>query len=120
MTHHAGHAPAQSNPPPAAITAVLPVPRQNNLTTEQVRGATCVWCAAALTAAAFDLGRRHGSFMGVYGPWFPRACDACTRAEAGRVLRVHTKGCARCSRPGPAHCPDGEDLRRLAETEVAG
>lgn len=103
--------------PPEGIATVFPVPRQNALTPEQVRGACCVWCATPLTAAAFDLGRRHGSFMGVYGPWFPRACDGCTRAEAGRVLAVHLKACVRCSRSIPAPCSDGEALRRLAEGE---
>jgi hypothetical protein len=117
--------PTQTEEPPsipqsAGIATVFPVPRQNALTPEQVRGANCVWCATPLTAAAFDLGRRHGSYMGVYGPWFPRACDSCTRAEASRVLHVHSGACVRCSRPVPAYCPDGEALRRLAKTEETG
>ncbi|MEV1063361.1 hypothetical protein [Streptomyces sp. NPDC050263] len=104
-------------PPDVGIVTVLPVPRQNGLTPEQVRGAHCVWCDEHLTAAAFDLGRRQGSYMGVYGPWFPRACDSCTRAQAHRVLGIHAVNCPRCSGRSRAYCPDGQALRRLAQEE---
>lgn len=102
----------------ADIVTVLGVPRQNNLTPEQVRGAHCVWCATKLTAAAVDLGRRQGSYQGVYGPWFPRACDPCTRKEAARILAIHVTSCERCARPLPAYCPDRGALSRLAGEET--
>jgi hypothetical protein len=98
----------------ADITTVLLLPRQSSLAPEQIRGAHCVWCSAQLTAAAVDLGRRQGSYQGVYGPWFPRACDPCTRTEASRVLGLHLGSCRICTRPVPAYCPDRQALTRLA------
>lgn len=99
------------------IVTLIPVPRQSGLTPEQVRGAHCVWCSAQLTAAAVSLGRRHGSYMGVWGPWFPRACDACTRTQARRVLDIHVVTCVRCSGRSHVSCPDGQRLHRLAQEE---
>jgi len=101
-------------PPAVDVVTVLPVPLQRSLSPEQVRGAHCVWCSEQLTAAAFDLGRRHGSYMGVYGPWFPRACDRCTRAQASRVLAIHDDACGRCTRVPHTYCPDRAGLARLA------
>lgn len=109
----------QADGPPAAdIVTVLLVPRQSGLTPEQIRGAHCVWCAAHLTAAAVDLGRRQGSFMGVVGPWFPRACDPCTREEARRILAIHVTSCERCTQPARPYCPDSVALGRLAREEA--
>ncbi|WP_328433146.1 hypothetical protein [Streptomyces sp. NBC_00425] len=103
----------QAEVPPTDIVTVIPVPRQNDMSPEQVRGAHCVWCSVRLTAAAVSLDRRQGRYMGVYGPWFPRACDPCTRAQARRVLDVHLEACGRC--PGvPTPCPDREALAKLA------
>lgn len=99
--------------PLEGIATAFPVPRQNSLTPEQIRGAHCVWCSVQLTAAAVSLGRRQGSFMGVVGPWFPRACDPCTRAEAGRVLDIHLRSCERCAGV-PTYCPDRDELTKLA------
>lgn len=120
MTHHTVHAPAQGSPPPAPVTEMLPVPDQHRLTPEQVRGAHCVWCKVSLPADAIALGRRHGHYMAVYGPWYPRSCDPCIRAQAARVLDVHVtacKECARLARVSGGLCPDGEALRQLAEEE---
>ncbi|MGQ4358583.1 hypothetical protein [Streptomyces sp. SAS_272] len=108
---------AEQGTPTTGIVTILPVPRQSGLTPEQVRGACCVWCSADLTAAAVDLGRRYGSFMGVRGPWFPRACDSCTRAQARRVHDIHVGTCDRCSGRSHVLCPDGQSLYRLAREE---
>ncbi|MGW2620336.1 hypothetical protein [Streptomyces sp. NPDC001500] len=104
--------------PPESIAYVFAVPRQTGLTPEQIRGAHCVWCATQLTAAAVDLGRRQGSYQGVYGPWFPRACDPCTRKEAARILTLHDGSCRICARPPYSRCPDRVALSRLAGEET--
>ena len=114
MAHDTAPHQDPGTPVTVSIVTVLPVPRQTGLAAEQVRGATCVWCGVHLTAAAVDLGRRHGSFMGVVGPWFPRACDRCTQAQAVRVLEIHVRSCARCTRPVAMYCPDATALRALA------
>ncbi|MFG2277502.1 hypothetical protein ACGFNQ_02290 [Streptomyces asoensis] len=101
-------------PPAVGIVTVLPVPRQSGLTPKQIRGAHCVWCSVQLTAAAVDLGRRQGSFMGVVGPWFPRACDPCTRKEARRIFDIHVTSCERCTQSARPYCPDKVALLRLA------
>lgn len=120
MSHHTAHLTTQGSPPPAPVTEMLPVPPQHTLTPEQVRGAHCVWCPepTPLPADALALGLRQGHYMGVYGPWYPRACDPCTRRGAARVLAVHVTACTDCARLARVSgglCPDGEALRQLAE-----
>ncbi|GGQ48889.1 hypothetical protein [Streptomyces asoensis] len=119
MAHDTGMGPTPGTPVTVSIVTVLPVPRQSGLEPEQVRGATCVWCRKQLTADAVDLGRRQGSYAGVYGPWYPRACDGCTQREADRVLKLHVTTCTRCSPPLPRYCPDGTALRALAMGDEA-
>lgn len=78
--------------------ALLPIPALNGLSQEQVRGAACVWCDTGLdTATAVDLGeRRHKRLDGRYST-FPRACPACAREAAIRVLRLHRGACEQCT-----------------------
>lgn len=119
MAHDTGPHATAGTPSTTSVVTVLPVPRQSGLEPEQVRGASCVWCRKQLAADAIDLGRRHGSYAGVYGPWYPRACDDCTQREARRVLALHTTACARCAPPIPRYCPDGTELRALAMGDEA-
>ncbi|MFB6873811.1 hypothetical protein [Streptomyces sp. NPDC056323] len=54
------------------------VPPAIELTEQQQRGATCVWCAAPLSnAAAHDLGPRTVNAHGSAARWFPRCCPTC-------------------------------------------
>lgn len=77
---------------------LLPIPGLTGLSQEQVRGAACIWCDTGLdTATAVDLGeRRHKRLDGRYST-FPRACPACAREAAVRVLRVHRGTCEQCT-----------------------
>ncbi|MGW1466306.1 hypothetical protein ACWCPT_18405 [Streptomyces sp. NPDC002308] len=63
------------------------LPPVSELTEQQQRGWSCVWCAAPLsTGTAINLGeQRHEPAFGAPYWWFPRACPdtrACTKRES--------------------------------------
>lgn len=94
---------------PAPILDVLELPSPDDLTSEQVRGADCVWCTARLTGeTAVDLGEHLDD--GVH--WFPRACreDAADRAHRG--LFTHAPMCEQCT-DEPGGCDISRWLYRL-------
>ncbi|MGA6873114.1 hypothetical protein ACWDRZ_23965 [Streptomyces sp. NPDC003509] len=52
------------------------------MSSEQLRGAQCVFCPAPLSnAAAVDLGRRVIEVHGSTVAWFPRSCPSCWKAQ---------------------------------------
>ncbi|MEU1086865.1 hypothetical protein ACFYPN_00550 [Streptomyces sp. NPDC005576] len=62
------------------------LPPVSELTEQQQRGWSCVWCAAHLsTGTALNLGeQRHEPAFGSPYWWFPRACPdarACAKRE---------------------------------------
>lgn len=78
---------------PPDVLAVLGLPDFRQLTTDQVRGAVCVWGAETLTAdSAVDLGE-HG---GPNGRWWPRACRRHAGERAHRGLFDHAPRCEQC------------------------
>ncbi|NUR04341.1 MAG: hypothetical protein HOY79_49910 [Streptomyces sp.] len=93
--------------------ALLELPALEGLTTEQVRGAACIWRGEPLTTdTAVDLGeRRHKRLDGRYST-FPRACHRCTHEAAYAVLIKHTMACEQCV-DNAAECPTGRALLRL-------
>lgn len=100
MTHATGRpAPTAEAPlvlevPPALVPVLgLPPLLLAKVTTDQVRGAVCVWGTERLTGeTAVDLGKQTGAM----GSWFPRACRRCAADRAHRALFVHAPGCADC------------------------
>ena len=95
--------------------ALLELPALDALTTEQVRGAVCIWDRKEppLTAAtAVDLGeRRHKRLDGRYST-FPRACHRHAHEAAYKALIAHTLSCEQCV-DNAAECPTGRALLRL-------
>ncbi|MGW2720869.1 hypothetical protein [Streptomyces sp. NPDC001492] len=95
--------------------ALLELPDPDGLTTEQVRGAVCIWNRnePPLTAAtAVDLGeRRHKRLDGRYST-FPRACHRHTHEAAYKALIAHTASCEQCV-DDSTQCPTGRALLRL-------
>jgi hypothetical protein len=67
------------------------LPPVTDLTEQQQRGWSCVWCKAPLTVGADrDLGeKRARPGGGAAYSWFPRACsdaEACAAREAERTV----------------------------------
>lgn len=85
--------------------ALLPLPSMEQLTEQQVRGFTCVWDEAPLTAAiAVALGERSAWRAGDRVPWYPRACRGCVFAAAMAKLFAHAPGCPTCCNEETAPC----------------
>jgi len=100
---------------PADALALLPLPsRLRLLTSEQLRGADCVWCYETVDAAtAVDLGGQTGTIDGVADShWFPRACPACVGKQARKALNVHVGSCEQCV-DDPGRCAESRALREL-------
>jgi hypothetical protein len=92
---------------------MLPMPRVRGLTSAQITGRACPWCRQAFDAdAGIALGTRIRPVGVRLEQWFPRACAPCIRRQAGRVARLHTETCMRCTRH--AYCADGRALHQLA------
>ncbi|NUS22739.1 MAG: hypothetical protein HOV92_00725 [Streptomyces sp.] len=93
--------------------ALLELPALDSLTTEQVRGAACIWRGEPLTAdTAVDLGeRRHKRLDGRYST-FPRACRRCVHEAAYKVLIGHASSCEQCV-DDSSQCDTGRALLRL-------
>lgn len=94
---------------------LLELPNLDALTTEQVRGAVCIWDRKEppLTAAtAVDLGeRRHKRLDGRYST-FPRACHRHAHEAAYKALIAHTASCGQCVEDS-TQCETGRALLRL-------
>ncbi|MEU2059763.1 hypothetical protein [Streptomyces sp. NPDC013455] len=87
----------------------LPLPGRDDLTTDQARGAACVWDSAPLdTAAAVDLGERKAADGTAY---FPRACRPCALQKAMDALVAHGQSCGQCL-ADHTRCPVGLELVR--------
>ncbi|MFQ6142643.1 hypothetical protein ACLMNJ_06135 [Streptomyces seoulensis] len=108
---------------PADVLVVLVLPELATVTTDQSRGADCVWCTTRLTGdVAVDLGERMGLPAGeeadLFEPekglvrWYPRACPKCTADRAHKGLFAHTPACEQCVDEA-ALCPVGRVLYRL-------
>lgn len=70
---------------------VRDLPPVSDLTEQQQRGWSCVWCKASLTVGEDqDLGeKRARPDKGAAYSWFPRACSdatACAVRERGQAL----------------------------------
>ncbi|MBV7697716.1 hypothetical protein [Streptomyces sp. TRM70350] len=107
-------------PPPgrpqgaSSVLALLPLPRPDSLTEQQVRGTACVWDGIPLAmGVAVDLGPRRMKRLDGHYPWFPRACPACVRAAAQQVHDHHSGTCEQCV-DDPTQCDTRRALRRLA------
>ncbi|MGW4272897.1 hypothetical protein ACWEGQ_11160 [Streptomyces seoulensis] len=107
----------------ADVLAVLILPELAAITTDQSRGADCVWCTTRLTGdSAVDLGERMGLPAGeeadLFEPekgllrWYPRACPTCVTHRAHRGLFEHTPTCEQCVDEASL-CPVGRVLYRL-------
>lgn len=115
MTHSTGRpattaeAPLVLEVPPAISQALgLPPLLLAKLTSDQTRGAVCVWGSERLTGeTAVDLGEP----IGAAGRWFPRACRRHLVDRAHRALFTHAPGCSDC-RDGD--CDIERGLYRLA------
>lgn len=92
---------------------LLELPALDGLTTEQVRGAACIWRGEPLTTdTAVDLGeRRHKRLDGRYST-FPRGCHRCTHEAAYKALIGHTASCEQCI-DDSSQCDTGRALLRL-------
>lgn len=87
----------RDNPAVDART-LLPIPSLDDLVEQQVRGYTCVWGGEALAnTTAVNLGPRVKKRLGGTYQISPRACRACVRKQAGRVLEVHRGSCEQCT-----------------------
>lgn len=96
--------------------ALLDVPELDDLTDDQTKGRTCIWCHEELDAADVDLGERMSPLSGSTSPmrWFPRADSACVYVHAMRALHNHAPGCQPCAKSATMDdCPSGRGLRRL-------
>ncbi|MFJ4686004.1 DUF6415 family natural product biosynthesis protein [Streptomyces sp. NPDC088789] len=96
---------------PPAVVELLPLPSLATLTSDQARGAVCVWDGDEEPLAgdcAVDLGER---VTGVH--WFPRACRTHTGDRAHRALLDHVPACEECTER-KAMCDIGRALYRLA------
>jgi hypothetical protein len=94
--------------------AMLAVPRHAALTAAQTSGAACVWCSDPAPVA---LGPRLSTHEGTLRRWEPRACHPCTRREADRVHRLHTRTCPRCR--SHEYCPEAKALHTLSQAASA-
>lgn len=93
--------------------ALLPLPALDGLSKEQVRGASCIWCATTLAAdTAVDLGERRHKRLDGHFSTFPRACHACVHDAAYAVLMDHAPRCEQCVDEA-AGCDMAVALRRL-------
>jgi hypothetical protein len=83
---------------PVDALALITLPPLDGLSEEQLRGAACIWCRAALTTdTAVDLGeRRHRRLDGHYST-FPRACRPDARRALAGALRDHAGTCEQCA-----------------------
>ncbi|MYS40199.1 hypothetical protein GTY23_02810 [Streptomyces sp. SID5998] len=106
-----------------AVLQYLELPLLSAVTTDQSRGADCVWCTVRLVGdTAVDLGEQMGLPAGEepdpYEPdrdlmrWYPRACPKCTADRAHKGLFAHTPACEQCVDEA-ALCPVGRTLYRL-------
>jgi len=83
--------------PAVDARALLPIPSLDGLVEQQVRGYMCVWGGEGLTnETAVDLGPRTKKRLDGTYQIFPRACRACVREAAIRVIRVHRGACEQC------------------------
>jgi hypothetical protein len=93
---------------PPRVAYLLPLPDSDGLSVRQVRGATCIWCDAPLTAeTAVDLGERRYDC-----PRFPRGCYRCAGRAAFVALHRHAPDCDECTHSG-AGCATGAVLIRM-------
>lgn len=93
--------------------ALLALPRVADLSTPQVRGASCVWCSGTLvTGPAVDLGPRTLKHLDARTSWFPRACRDCVAGTALAALHGHAPMCEQCIDEA-GHCDTGRALTRL-------
>ncbi|MEU9335798.1 hypothetical protein AB0D49_21875 [Streptomyces sp. NPDC048290] len=96
---------------PPEVLDLLALPLLEALTSDQARGAVCIWGATEkpLTAeTAVDLGEQHDEGR----HWFPRACRRHTGAHAYRALQDHAPLCQPCIRDAGS-CTTGVALRYL-------
>jgi hypothetical protein len=100
--------------------AALPLPSVGTLTSEQVRGAHCLWCAARLMAeTAVDLGERRIRILDSHVTAFPRGCRPCTARAAQRALANHTPFCEQCRNGEDSQCQTCLALMRLIREAVS-
>jgi hypothetical protein len=91
----------------------LAVPDFEALTSDQVRGAVCVWGTDQLTAeTAVDLGEA----VGPAGRWFPRTCRHHLAARARSAVIVHGSCCEQCVDDRKL-CETGRALYRLTKAD---
>ncbi|WP_121710000.1 hypothetical protein [Streptomyces sp. E5N91] len=103
------HAVPRSDAIPPDALAVLALPRFDNLTSDQARGAVCVWGDEQLTAdTAVDLGEHAGP----EGRWWPRACRQHAGERAHRGLFDHAPSCEQCT-DAAERCETSRVLYRL-------
>ena len=103
-------------PNTADAVALIALPPLDDLTEEQLRGATCIWCGQDLTTdTAVDLGeRRHKRLDGHYST-FPRGCRTDANRAAVSALHDHAGICEQCV-DNPSACGEGMALVRLEKS----
>ncbi|MFM9566100.1 hypothetical protein [Streptomyces turgidiscabies] len=94
---------------------MLPAPKLANPTGGRATQGRCMWCGKEAT---LNLGPRLKVVDGELHRWTPRACEPCTRAEAGQVYAGHRTTCARCAEL--EHCLDARALYALAHGRPDG
>ncbi|MEU5769784.1 hypothetical protein ABZ782_28105 [Streptomyces asoensis] len=90
---------------------MLPVPKLDALTAEQIDGEACVWCRRR-PRDPFALGPRLSAQAGRLHCWHPIAHRRCAAQRAGKVYALHIKTCARCTHRD--YCMDAQALHKLA------
>ncbi|GGQ83917.1 hypothetical protein [Streptomyces flaveolus] len=91
----------------------LAVPDFDALTSDQVRGAVCVWGTDQLkTETVVDLGEP----VGPAGRWFARTCRQHLAARARSAVIVHGSCCEQCIDDREL-CETGRALYRLTKAD---
>ncbi|MEU0739135.1 hypothetical protein [Streptomyces sp. NPDC006134] len=94
---------------PPEVLALLVLPDFDTLTSDQVRGAVCVWGTERLTTeTSVDLGEQTGEA----GHWWPRACHQHAGVRAYLALYAHVALCEPCV-DDVGQCETGRALSRL-------
>ncbi|MEV6182282.1 hypothetical protein [Streptomyces sp. NPDC052015] len=102
------------NPGFVSAVEMLPLPKLDTLSNEQVDGKACVWCSGR-PRTPLALGIRLSANAGTLRRWCPVAHQRCAAHKAGKVYRLHIQMCARCAHRD--YCPDGRALYKLAFTD---
>ena len=91
---------------------MLPMPKADTLTEDQLDGKACVWCRVR-PREPLTLGVRLSVLGGRLHRWQPIAHGWCAAEKAGKVYELHRRTCARCAPRD--YCPDAVALYELSQ-----